>query len=62
MSVPWINWISYHNGFCRNVGTDIWAYLSLASGESDVDESAGVCDSLLRSALRGLGLLLLVDL
>ena len=36
--------------------------LSLATGQSDVYESAGVCEPLLRTALGGLGLLLLLDL
>lgn len=36
--------------------------LSLATGQSDVHETAGVCESLLRAALGGLGLLLLLDL
>lgn len=41
-----------------NIGTD----LSLATSQSDVDETAGVCESLLRAALGGLGLLLFLDL
>ena len=37
-------------------------YLPLATGESDVHETAGVCDSLLRAALGGLLLLLWLNL
>ena len=37
-------------------------YLSLATGQSHVDESSGVRESLLGTALRSLGLLLLLDL
>lgn len=37
-------------------------HLSLATSHCDIDESSGVCDSLLRSALRGLLLLLRLDL
>ena len=36
--------------------------LSLATSQSDVHEPAGVCESLLRTTLGGLGLLLLLDL
>ena len=36
--------------------------LSLATGQSNVYEPAGVCEPLLRTALGGLGLLLLLDL
>jgi hypothetical protein len=36
--------------------------LPLATGESNVHETAGVCDSLLRSALGGLLLLLRLNL
>jgi hypothetical protein len=43
---------------CQIGGT----HLSLATGELDVDETAGVCDSLLGTALRSLLLLLLLDL
>lgn len=38
------------------------AYLSLATGEGDVHETAGVRESLLGTALGGLGLLLLLNL
>lgn len=38
------------------------SYLALASGEGDVDETAGVCESLLRAALGGLLLLLGLNL
>jgi hypothetical protein len=38
------------------------AHLSLSAGEGDVDEAAGVCESLLRAALGLLLLLLWLDL
>ena len=38
------------------------AHLSLATGHGDVDEAAGVCDSLLCAALGGLLLLLGLNL
>lgn len=39
-----------------------YAHLSLATGESDVDESSGVLEALESSALGDLGLLLLLNL
>jgi hypothetical protein len=38
------------------------AYLSLATSQGDVNETAGVCETLLRTTLGGLLLLLLLDL
>lgn len=38
------------------------SYLPLATGHGDIDEAAGVCDSLLRAALWRLLLLLWLDL
>lgn len=39
-----------------------FSYLALATGEGDVDETAGVDDTLVGTALGLLGLLLLLDL
>lgn len=43
-------------------GLKLAAYLSLATSHCDVHEPTGVCDSLLGSALRGLLLLLRLNL
>jgi len=45
-------------GLCGWVGV----HLPLATGESDIHESAGVCDTLLRATLGGLLLLLRLNL
>lgn len=52
-----------HLGSLRERGDSLSkSYLALASGEGDVDETAGVCESLLRAALGGLLLLLGLNL
>lgn len=46
---------------CRLRGR-VGVHLALAAGHDDVHEAAGVCETLLRAALRDLLLLLLLDL
>lgn len=46
----------------RLCGTRVGVHLSLATGEGDVHETASVRESLLGTALGGLGLLLLLNL
>jgi hypothetical protein len=45
-----------------NLRAGVGVHLALATSKSNVDETAGVCKSLLRAALRSLLLLLLLDL
>ena len=49
-------------GECDDLRARVGVHLALATGESNVDETASVCESLLRAALRSLLLLLLLDL
>ena len=46
----------------RRLRSRVGVHLPLATGHGDVDETAGVCDSLLRAALGRLLLLLWLDL
>ncbi|GMF69117.1 unnamed protein product [Aspergillus oryzae] len=55
--------ISLHrNSHAKDVISIAFSYLALATGHGDVDETTGVDDPLAGTALRSLGLLLLVDL
>jgi hypothetical protein len=45
-----------------NLSTGVGVHLALAASQRDVDETASVRESLLRTALRGLLLLLLLNL
>ena len=48
--------------WANRLGAGVGVHLSLATGEGDVHETASVCESLLGTALGGLGLLLLLNL